>query len=259
MLIKRIIPCLDLQAGRVVKNVRFFADHRDAGDPVALAERYEEQGADELVLYDIKASAEGRRLTLEAVSKVAERVMMPLTVGGGVAGVGDFRALLLAGADKVSVNSAALRRPALIAEAAEHFGSQCVVLSVDAKRGSGPLPRWEVFAQGGGQATGTDLLEWVVQGERLGAGEIVLNVMDADGTQEGFDLLATRLVAEAVGIPVVASGGAGRLQDFVQVLQEGKADAALAATVLHFGTFTIPQIKDYLAASGVSVRRGLHA
>ncbi|WP_104991243.1 imidazole glycerol phosphate synthase subunit HisF [Deinococcus sp. NW-56] len=257
MLTKRIIPCLDVQGGRVVKNVRFFEDHRDAGDPLVLAQAYEAQQADELVFYDITATHEGRALMLDVAARVAEQVMMPLTVGGGVNAVPDFRQLLMAGADKISVNSGAVRRPELIREASDHFGAQCVVLSIDAKRrpdGEG----WTVHVGGGRVDTGLDLLAWAEQGQRLGAGELCLNVMDADGTRAGFDLEATRAVASAVDLPVIASGGAGRLEDFRDVLrggeEGGQADAALAASVFHFGELTVPQVKAYLKAEGLPVR-----
>jgi cyclase len=253
MLTKRIIPCLDVQNGRVVKNVRFFEDHRDAGDPLTLAQAYEGQRADELVFYDITATHEGRRLMLDVAARVAEEVMMPLTVGGGVTTVAEFRALLLAGADKISVNSSAVRDPNLVRAASDHFGAQCVVLSVDAKRradGSG----WNVFVGGGRVDTGLDLIAWVTRGQALGAGEIVLNVMDADGTRAGFDIAATRAVVDAVDVPVVASGGAGRLEDFHEVLTKGGADAALAASVFHFGELTVPQVKTFLREQGVVVR-----
>lgn len=253
VLTKRIIPCLDVQNGRVVKNVRFFEDHRDAGDPLTLARAYEEQRADELVFYDITATHEGRRLMLDVAARVAEEVMMPLTVGGGVTTVEEFRSLLLAGADKISVNSSAVRNPPLIRAASDHFGAQCVVLSIDAKKradGSG----WNVFVGGGRVDTGLDMLEWAVRGQELGAGEIVLNVMDADGTRQGFDLEATRLVARAVDVPVVASGGAGKAEDFYDVLTHGEADAALAASVFHFGELTVPDVKRELKFRGLPVR-----
>ncbi len=261
MLAKRIIPCLDVQNGRVVKNVRFFENHRDAGDPLRLAQRYEAQQADELVFYDITASFEGRRLMLDVAARVAEQVMMPLTVGGGVNTLGDFRQLLLAGADKISVNSAAVRTPQLIREASDHHGAQCVMLSIDAKRrldGSG----WNVFTGGGRVDSGLDLLRWAEEGQRLGAGEICLNVMDADGTRAGFDLAATRAVAQAVDLPVIASGGAGKLEDFRDVLRGGaaggQADAALAASVFHFGELSVPQVKAYLQSQGLPVRPEWH-
>jgi imidazole glycerol-phosphate synthase subunit HisF len=253
VLTKRIIPCLDVQNGRVVKNVRFFEDHRDAGDPLTLAQAYEAQQADELVFYDITATHEGRRLMLDVAAQVAEAVMMPLTVGGGVNSLSDFRSLLLAGADKISVNSAAVRSPGLIREASDHHGAQCVVLSIDAKRrtdGSG----WNVYVGGGRTDTGLDLLAWAEAGQRLGAGELVLNIMDADGTRAGFDLEATRAVSRAVDLPVIASGGAGNLGDFYDVLTAGEADAALAASVFHFGELTVGQVKADLKRRGLSVR-----
>ncbi|GHF52921.1 cyclase [Deinococcus metalli] len=257
MLTKRIIPCLDVQRGRVVKNVRFFENHRDAGDPLALAQAYEAQQADELVFYDITATHEGRSLMLDVAAQVAEQVMMPLTVGGGVGALTDFRQLLLAGADKISVNSGALTRPELIREASDHHGAQCVMLSIDAKRrpdGHG----WNVYRAGGRIDTGLDLIEWATRGQELGAGEICLNVMDADGTRAGFDLEATRAVSRAVDLPVIASGGAGQLSDFRDVLlggdAGGQADAALAASVFHFGELTVPQVKAYLRGQGLPVR-----
>ncbi|WP_293909095.1 imidazole glycerol phosphate synthase subunit HisF [Deinococcus sp.] len=266
MLAKRIIPCLDVQHGRVVKNVRFFEDHRDAGDPLVLAQRYEAQQADELVFYDITASFEGRGLMLDVAARVAEQVMMPLTVGGGVSDLSDFRQLLLAGADKISLNSSAVRVPELIRRASDHHGAQCVMLSIDAKRNPAAHPNsrpsWNVYVGGGRIDTGLDLLEWAVRGQMLGAGEICLNVMDADGTRAGFDLEATRTVARAVDIPVIASGGAGRLEDFREVLSGGadggQADAALAASVFHFGELSVPQVKAYLHAQGVAVRPDWH-
>ena len=265
MLAKRIIPCLDVQNGRVVKNVRFFEDHRDAGDPLVLAQRYEAQQADELVFYDITATHEGRQLMLDVAARVAEQVMMPLTVGGGVTSLADFRRLLLAGADKISLNSAAVRNPELVRQASDHHGAQCVMLSIDAKRrpdhqsgGEG----WNVFVGGGRTDTGLDLLRWAEEGQRLGAGEICLNIMDADGTRAGFDLAATRAVAQAVDIPVIASGGAGKLEDFGDVLRGGpdggQADAALAASVFHFGELSVPQVKQYLHSQGIAVRPEWH-
>ena len=242
----------------MVKNVRFFEDHRDAGDPLALAQLYEQQRADELVFYDITATHEGRKLMLDVAARVAEEVMMPLTVGGGVSSVEEFRALLLAGADKISVNSSAVRDPDLLRRASDHFGAQCVVLSIDAKRRPGNSGNtggnWNVFVGGGRVDTGLDLLAWAERAQRQGAGEIVLNVMDADGTRAGFDLAATRAVAGAVDLPVVASGGAGKLEDFYDVLTEGGADAALAASVFHFGELSVPDVKGYLKSRGVPVR-----
>ncbi len=253
VLAKRIIPCLDVQSGRVVKNVRFFENHRDAGDPLVLAQAYEAQQADELVFYDITATHEGRSLMLDVAARVAEQVMMPLTVGGGVNALGDFRQLLMAGADKISVNSGAVRRPELIREASDHHGAQCVMLSIDAKRRPG-AQGWTVHLGGGRVDTGLDLLAWAAQGQRLGAGEICLNIMDADGTRAGFDLEATAAVAREVDLPVIASGGAGRLEDFRDVLTVGLADAALAASVFHFGELTVPQVKAYLHGEGLPVR-----
>ena len=261
MLAKRIIPCLDVQNGRVVKNVRFFDDHRDAGDPLALAQRYEAQQADELVFYDITATHEGRSLMLDVAARVAEQIMMPLTVGGGVHSLSDFRQLLLAGADKISVNSAAVRTPQLIREASDHHGAQCVMLSIDAKRRA-DASGWNVYVGGGRIDTGLDLLRWAEQGQQLGAGEVCLNVMDADGTRAGFDLAATRAVAQVIDIPVIASGGAGQLSDFSAVLQGGEsggqADAALAASVFHYGELSVPQVKAYLHQQGILVRPEWH-
>ena len=257
MLTKRIIPCLDVQSGRVVKNVRFFEDHRDAGDPLTLARAYEQQQADELVFYDITATYEGRKLMLDVAARVAEAVLMPLTVGGGVESVQDFRQLLLSGADKISVNSAAVRRPALIREASDHFGAQCVMLSIDARRRPPGHPQghgWNVHVGGGRIDTGLDLLTWAEQGQRLGAGELCLNIMDADGTRAGFELEATRLVSRTVDLPVIASGGAGQLSDFYDVLTTGQADAALAASVFHFGELTVGQVKADLKRRGLNVR-----
>lgn len=253
MLAKRIIPCLDIHAGRVVKGVR-FVDLRDAGDPVAHARVYEEEGADELVFLDITASYEDRGILLEVVRRVAEVLSIPFTVGGGIRSVEDFRALLRAGADKVSINTAAVRDPALITKAARRFGAQCVVVAIDAKR-VGP-ERWEVYIQGGRTPTGLDAVAWAREVERRGAGEILLTSIDADGTQDGYDLALTRAVAEAVGIPVIASGGAGRVEHFHQVFAEGKADAALAASVFHFRQLRIAEVKAYLADRGIPVRTG---
>jgi imidazole glycerol-phosphate synthase subunit HisF len=253
MLAKRIIPCLDVQNGRVVKNVRFFEDHRDMGDPVLLAERYDEEGADELVFYDITATHEGRKLILDVAAGVAERCFMPLTIGGGVRTLEDFRMLLLAGADKVSINSGAVARPEVVRQAADHFGSQAVVFSIDAKRRAGAVG-WEVYVSGGRKNTGIDLIEWAVKGQELGAGEIVLNSMDADGTVSGYDIEATSAVARAVDLPVVASGGAGGPEHMRDVLTLGEADAALAASIFHSGEYTVRQVKEALAKEGVHVR-----
>jgi len=256
MLAKRIICCLDVDRGRVVKGYKFF-DHRDAGDPVELARRYNEEGVDELVFYDITASHEGREFVLDVAARTAEQVFIPYTVGGGIRTVDDFRAVLRTGADKVSVNSGALKRPELITEAAERFGAQCVVLALDVKRVAGASPgqpRWECYVNGGRVPTGVDALEWAVKGESLGAGEIVLNSMDADGTMQGYDIELCRTIADAVRIPVVASGGAGEPEHLYQALTAGRAEAALIASVAHFSTHAIAEIKDYLAGRGVPVR-----
>ena len=251
MLAKRIIPCLDVRDGRVVKGVN-FVNIRDAGDPVELARFYSDQGADEIVFLDITATHEARKTVADVVERTAEQVFVPLTVGGGIRTLDDFRELLRAGADKISVNSAAVARPELITQAAERFGSQCVVLAVDARsRGDGT---WEVVVAGGRKPTGLDLLEWVKKGEALGAGEILLTSMDADGTKAGFDLPMTKAVTEAVGIPVIASGGCGSLSHFAQVFEETGCDAALAASLFHFGELTVPQVKDYLRARDIPVR-----
>jgi len=249
---KRIIPCLDVDRGRVVKGVKFVGI-RDAGDPAACARAYHEQGADELVFLDITASAEARPILLEAVRKTAEEVFLPLTVGGGIRSVENARELLRAGADKVSLNTAAVERPDLITEVAEAFGCQCVVLAVDARRRAGG--GWEVTTHGGRTATGKDVLEWIEEGARRGAGEILLTSMDADGTKEGYDLELTRKVSQAVEVPVIASGGAGRKEHFAEVLgEEGGADAALAASLFHFGELTVPEVKRYLQERGIAVR-----
>lgn len=255
MLAKRIIPCLDVKDGRVVKGVN-FVNLIDAGDPVEAARAYDAQGADELVFLDITASCDHRDPMVEAVRRTAACVFIPLTVGGGIRTVGDMRTMLLNGADKVGVNTAAIRNPDLIRAGAERFGSQCVVLAIDARRIPGEN-RWEVFTHGGRTPTGIDALEWAVRGVELGAGEILLTSMDADGTRNGFDCELTRRVSEAVGVPVIASGGAGKLEHFSEVLESGRADAVLAAGVFHFGTFTIPQVKAHLAARGIPVRQDL--
>ena len=251
MLAKRIIPCLDVRDGRVVKGVN-FVNIRDAGDPVELARFYSDQGADEIVFLDITATHEARKTVADVVERTAEQVFVPLTVGGGIRTLDDFRELLRAGADKISVNSAAVARPELITEAAERFGSQCVVLAVDAR--SREDGTWEVVVAGGRKPTGLDLLDWVKKGEALGAGEILLTSMDADGTKAGFDLPMTKAVTEAVGIPVIASGGCGSLSHFAEVFEETGCDAALAASLFHFGELTVPQVKDYLRARDIPVR-----
>jgi cyclase len=248
----RVIPCLDVDAGRVVKGVN-FRDLRDAGDPVELARKYDAEGADELTFLDISASHEGRTTTLEIVSRTAEEVFIPLTVGGGVAGVDDVDRLLRAGADKVAVNTAAIQRPELVAEIADRFGNQVLVLSLDARRASGTDSGFEVTTHGGRKAAGLDAVEWAARAVDLGAGEILLNAMDADGTQAGFDLDLIRLVRAAVTIPVIASGGAGTAADFPPAVDAG-ADAVLAATVFHFGTLSVGEVKTALAQTGHPVR-----
>jgi cyclase len=252
----RVIPCLDVDAGRVVKGVN-FENLRDAGDPVELAALYDAQGADELTFLDVTASSTGRATMLDVVSRTAEQVFIPLTVGGGVRSVADVDALLRAGADKVSVNTAAIARPELLAELSRHFGSQCIVLSVDARTvpsGGEPTPSgWEVTTHGGRQGTGIDAIEWARRGAELGVGEILLNSMDADGTKSGFDLPMLRAVRVAVSVPVIASGGAGAVGDFAPAVHAG-ADAVLAASVFHFGELTIGQVKAAMAAEGIPVR-----
>ncbi len=255
MLAKRIIPCLDVDKGRVVKGVNFL-NLRDAGDPVAVARRYEQEGADELVFLDITASHEARDILLDIVAATAEQVFMPLTVGGGVRNIEDVRNLLSAGADKVSVNSAAVRDPDFITAASRRFGAQCIVVAIDPRRiVKDGREVWEVNIHGGRVPTGLEAVPWAREVQRRGAGEILLTVMDADGTQEGYDIEITSAVASAVSIPVIASGGAGSPEDIRRVLTEGGADAALAASIFHFGTYSIGQTKDYLAAAGVPVRR----
>jgi cyclase len=250
MLAKRIIPCLDIKDGRVVKGVN-FVNLRDAGDPVEQARLYDEQGADELVFLDISATHEGRKTTLDLVGRVADTVFMPLTVGGGIRTAGEMHALLLAGADKVSVNSAAVKRPEILAEGAARFGAQCVVLAIDARRTDS---HWEVYVNGGRVPTGLDAVEWAVRGVQLGAGEILLTSMDADGTLAGFDLDLTRTVAEAVSVPVIASGGAGTVLHFAEVLTQAKADAALAASLFHDGKLKVADVKQELQRQNIPVR-----
>ena len=254
MLCKRLIPCLDVKDGRVVKGVR-FVNLRDAGDPVEAAQAYDAQGADELVFLDITASHEGRAIMLDVVRRTAEGIYMPLTVGGGVRTLGDIRTLLRAGADKVSVNTAALERPELVSEAARAFGSQCIVVAIDAKRDPDAAPpRWQVYTHGGRRPTGRDAVEWAREVERLGAGEILLTSMDRDGTGDGYDLALTRAVSEAVSVPVIASGGVGSLEHLREGVVEGKADAALVASLFHFGRHSIHEAKEYLRDRGVAVR-----
>ncbi len=254
MLAKRIIPCLDVNAGRVVKGVNFVG-LRDAGDPVEIAARYNRQGADEITFLDITASSDNRDLILHIVEAVATQVFIPLTVGGGVRKVEDVRRLLNAGADKISINTAAVQNPQLIADASSHYGSQCIVVAVDAKRvaGDGP-PRWEVFTHGGRQSTGMDALEWGRRVQSLGAGEILLTSMDRDGTRVGFDLELTRAFSDALAIPVIASGGVGSLEHLVDGILEGRADAVLAASIFHYGEFTVGEAKQLMAARGIEVR-----
>lgn len=256
MLAKRIIPCLDVDKGRVVKGVQ-FVDIRDAGDPVEVAKRYNEEGADEITFLDITASHEERDTMVHTVERMASEVFIPLTVGGGVRTLEDIRALLNAGADKVGINSAAVKNPEFVRQAAQRFGSQCIVVAIDAKQVSGegePL-RWEIFTHGGRNPTGIDAVAWAVQMAEYGAGEILLTSMDKDGTKTGFNLPLTRAISEAVDIPVIASGGVGNLQHLVDGVLEGKADAVLAASIFHFGEFTIAQAKEYMAERGVEVRR----
>ena len=252
MLAKRIIPCLDVKAGRVVKGIH-FVELRDAGDPVELADAYNQAGADELVFLDITASSDRRDILIDVVERTARKVFIPLAVGGGVRAVADARRILLAGADKVSVNTAAVERPELITELSNEFGAQAVVLAIDARRRAPGA--WSVFTYGGRRDTGQDTVEWARRGEALGAGEILLTSMDCDGTQAGFDCELTRAVSRATRLPVIASGGGGKPEDFVQVLDEGEADAALAASIFHYGTYSVGQLKDFIAGHGIPVRR----
>jgi cyclase len=256
MLIKRVIPCLDVHDGKVTRGVRFgraeAGELRNVGDPVELALRYDRQGADEMVFFDITASAHGRASMIEVIERSADQCFMPLTVGGGIRTVEDMYAMLKAGADKTSINSSALATPDLIRAGAERFGSQCIVVSIDCKRVA--PDRWEVFSHGGRKETGLEAMEWALRAEALGAGEIVLNSIDADGTKAGFDLEITRRVSEAVRIPVVASGGAGSLEHMAEVLKQGRADAVLAASIFHFGEYTVGDVKKYLKGQGIHVR-----
>ncbi|MEN1968456.1 imidazole glycerol phosphate synthase subunit HisF [Lentibacillus sp. N15] len=251
MLAKRIIPCLDVDKGRVVKGKK-FQEIRDVADPVQLAKRYSQEGADELVFYDITASNENRNIFTDIVEQVATEINIPFTVGGGLRSVDDIYRVLRAGADKVSLNSAAIRDPSLITDAAAKFGSQCIVLSMDVKQNHS---KWTVYLNGGRIDTGMDAMEWATRGETLGAGEIVVNAMDVDGVKNGFNINLTRKIAETVNIPIVASGGAGKMEHFTSVLQEGKADAALAASVFHYQEIKIPELKQYLAENGILMRR----
>jgi cyclase len=254
-LAKRIIPCLDVENGRVVKGVN-FVDIRDAGDPVEIAIRYNEQGADEITFLDITASHEGRETTVHTVEQIAENVFIPLTVGGGIRSVEDIRAMLNAGADKVSINTAAIHNPELVRASAERFGSQCIVVAIDAKRVDDVdgLPRYEIFTHGGRKPTGIDAVAWARKMAELGAGEILLTSMDRDGTRNGFELGVTRAITDAVEIPVIASGGVGNLDHLVEGIILGGADAVLAASIFHFGEFTVPQAKAYMAERGIEVR-----
>lgn len=258
MLTRRIIPCLDVKAGRVVKGVSFL-NHRDAGDPVALAAAYNEAGADELVFYDITASSDERAIMIDVVEQTAEQVFIPLTVGGGLRTTEDMYRMLRAGADKVSINTAAVLNPQLIEEGARRFGSQCIVLSIDAQRVSSPTesPRWAVFTHTGRdpRPTGMDAIEWSRHGVELGAGEIVINSMDADGQRTGYDLELLRAIGDSVPVPVIASGGAGSPEDMYRGLADGHADAVLAASIFHFGEYTISQVKDFLTERGIPVRK----
>ena len=254
-LAKRIIPCLDVDAGRVVKGVQ-FVDIRDAGDPVEIAKRYDEQGADELTFLDITASHEGRETIVHVVEQVAAQVFIPLTVGGGIRTVDDIRRMLNAGADKVGINTAAVTNPEFVREAGDRFGAQCIVVAIDAKRvsGEGETPRWEIFTHGGRKPTGIDAVAWARKMVDYGAGEILLTSMDRDGTKQGFDLALTRAVSEAVEVPVIASGGVGNLQHLVDGIKEGKAEAVLAASIFHFGEYTIAQAKAAMREAGIEVR-----
>src|ERR1051325_2899895 len=257
MMAKRVIPCLDVHDGKVTRGVQFgraeAGELRDVGDPVALAVRYNEQGADEMVFFDITASAHGRATMVEVIERTADECFMPLTVGGGLRSVDDMYTMLRAGADKISINSSALANPDLIRAGSEKFGSQFIVVSIDAKTVA--LDQWQVFSHGGRKPTGLDAVEWAKKAVSLGAGEIVLNSIDADGTKAGFDLQITRRVSESVGVPVVASGGAGKLEHMASVLLEGKADAVLAASIFHFEEYTVGDVKKYLAGRGISVRQ----
>ncbi|MFU8764705.1 MAG: imidazole glycerol phosphate synthase subunit HisF [Haliea sp.] len=254
-LAKRIIPCLDVDNGRVVKGVNFVGI-RDAGDPVEIARRYNEQGADEITFLDITASHEGRDTTVHTVEQIAEQVFIPLTVGGGIRSLQDIRTMLNAGADKVSINTAAIHNPELVREASERFGAQCIVVAIDAKRVADVdgQPRWEIFTHGGRKPTGIDAVAWAMKMAQLGAGEILLTSMDRDGTKNGFELGVTRAITDAVDIPVIASGGVGKLQHLVDGILVGGADAVLAASIFHFGEFTVPEAKAYMAAQGIEVR-----
>ena len=251
-LAKRIIPCLDVDNGRVVKGVKFL-EIRDAGDPVEIARRYDQQGADEITFLDITASSDNRATMVHVVERMAAEVFIPLTVGGGIRAVDDVRRMLNAGADKVSINTAAVTDPELVRRAADHFGAQCIVVAIDAKRVAGESARWEVYTHGGRRATGLDVVEWARKMAQFGAGEILLTSMDRDGTRDGFDLGLTRAVADAVSVPVIASGGVGNLDHLVAGVREGHADAVLAASIFHFGQHTVGEAKQRMAAAGIEV------
>ena len=254
-LAKRIIPCLDVDNGRVVKGVK-FVDIRDAGDPVEIAKRYDQQGADEITFLDITASHEGRETMVHVVEDIAAQVFIPLTVGGGIRALEDIRRMLNAGADKVTINTAAVHNPELVREASQKFGAQCIVVAIDAKKVSaeGESDRWEIFTHGGRKPTGLDAIDWAKKMVEFGAGEILLTSMDRDGTKIGFDLALTRAISDAVSVPVIASGGVGNLQHLADGVIEGKADAVLAASIFHFGEYTVQQAKDYMSARGIEVR-----
>jgi len=254
-LAKRIIPCLDVDQGRVVKGVN-FVDIRDAGDPVEIAQRYNEQGADEITFLDITATYQKRDTTVRTVEKIASKVFIPLTVGGGIREVDDIRRMLNAGADKISINSAAIVNPDLVSEASARFGAQCIVVAIDAKKVASHdhKPRWEIFTHGGRQSTGIDAITWAKSMVARGAGEILLTSMDRDGTQQGFDLALTRAISDSVRVPIIASGGTGTLQHLVDGIKQGHADAVLAASIFHFGTYTIPEAKKYMANHDIAVR-----
>ncbi len=259
MMAKRVIPCLDVHDGKVTRGVQFgIAEKgglRNVGDPVELALRYNEQGADEMVFFDITATAHGRGTMVDVIERAADQCFMPLTVGGGIKSVDDMYTMLRAGADKISINSSAIANPELIRQGAEKFGSQCIVVSIDAKRITPGVDKWGVFSHGGRKDTGLNAVEWAKQAVSLGAGEIVLNSIDADGTKAGFDLVITRRISESVGVPVVASGGAGKLEHMAEVLLEGRADAVLAASIFHFGTYTVGEVKQFLATQNIPVRK----
>lgn len=254
-LAKRIIPCLDVDKGRVVKGVQ-FVDIRDAGDPVEIAKRYDEQGADEITFLDITASVEGRDTTVKTVEKIASQVFIPLTVGGGIRKLEDIRTMLNAGADKVGINTAAVFNPELVQEASARFGSQCIVVAIDAKKVSklGETPRWEIFTHGGRKATGLDAVEWAKKMADYGAGEILLTSMDQDGMKKGFDLGVTKAISDAINIPIIASGGVGNLQHLADGVLKGGADAVLAASIFHFGEYTVQQAKEFMAGQGIEMR-----